>query len=121
MFFGTSSQLPIGSETFKRNRSLLQQRPELVVDVSDKWKKRRQCKDVLGTQSLDTYSRFVVPASNIDRNPEDGCMKKIKIERSLKLRREDCRGRSFNLLSNAEMTEENWLGSFGDQREVYEP
>ena len=62
-----------------------------------------------------------MPASNVDRNEEDGCMKKIRIERSLKLRREDLRGRSYNLVSNTEMPEEDWLSSFGDQRKVYEP
>jgi hypothetical protein len=82
--------------------------------VSDKWKKRRQLKDAFGSSSLDTYSRFAVPASNVNREEEDGCMKKIRIERSLKLRREDMRGRSFNLLSNTEMAEEDWLGSFGN-------
>ena len=55
-----------------------------------------------------------MPASNVDRNEEDGCMKKIRIERSLKLRREDLRGRSYNLVSNTEMPEEDWLSSFGD-------
>jgi hypothetical protein len=62
-----------------------------------------------------------MPASNVDRNEEDGCMKKIRIERSLKLRREDLRGRSYNLVSNSEMPEEDWLSSFGEQRKVYEP
>lgn len=35
IFFGSSTQLPIGSETFKRTKSLLQSKPELVVDIND--------------------------------------------------------------------------------------
>ena len=44
-------------------------------------------------------------------------MKKIRIERSLKLRREDQRGRTFNILSNKNQ-EEDWLNSFGPQKEL---
>lgn len=58
-----------------------------------------------------------MPASNIERQPDEGCMKKIKIERSLKLNREDCRDKNFNVLSNTAKNEENWLNSFGDQKE----
>ena len=62
-----------------------------------------------------------MPASNVNREEEDGCMKKIRLERSLKLRREDMRGRSFNLLTNVEIAEDDWLSSFGDQRKTFEP
>jgi hypothetical protein len=48
---------------------------------------------------LDTYERIFVPASNIERKAEEGCMKKIKIERSLKLRKEDLRRKDYNILS----------------------
>lgn len=68
--------------------------------------------------SLNTYERFCVPASNVDRKQEDGCMKKIRIERSLKLRREDLRGRSYNILTNKEQFESDWLNSFGAQKEA---
>lgn len=68
--------------------------------------------------SLNTYERFCVPASNVDRKQEDGCMKKIRLERSLKLRREDLRGRSYNILTNKEQFESDWLNSFGAQKEA---
>ena len=35
LFFGTSSQLPISSDEFKRSSSLLQKCPETLVDLSD--------------------------------------------------------------------------------------
>jgi hypothetical protein len=54
-----------------------------------------------------------VPASNIERQPDDGCMKKIKIERSLKLRKEDFRNRTFNVITNNIEPEKNWIDSFG--------
>ena len=40
-------------------------------------------------------------------------MKKIKIERSLKLRQEDTRGRSTDLITNTNSEENSWLNSFG--------
>ena len=46
-------------------------------------------------------------------------MKKIKIERSLKLRKEDLRSKKTNVITNNQEIEENWLGSFGDQKEIY--
>ena len=45
-------------------------------------------------------------------------MKKIRLERSLKLRREDLRGRSFNILTNKDQFESDWLNSFGAQKEA---
>ena len=45
-------------------------------------------------------------------------MKKIKIERSLKLRKEDLRNRSTNIITNNVEPEKTWLDSFGDQREL---
>ena len=119
VFFGSSSQLPIGSETFKRTKSLLQTKPEHVIDINDLWKKKAQVPGAFGSlASVDTYSRFCVPASNVDRKQEDGCMKKIRLERSLKLRREDARGRSYNILTNNNQFESDWLSSFGAQKEA---
>jgi hypothetical protein len=43
-------------------------------------------------------------------------MKKILIERSLKLRREDLRAKTFNITSNIQEEENNWLNSFGEQK-----
>lgn len=103
--------MPVSSDTQKRTRSLLQTKPETVVDISDKWKNK--CK-VKGSQAeLDTHKRINVPASNIERIPEDGCMKKIKIERSLKLRKEDLRNKSTNVITNNIEPENVWVNSFG--------
>ena len=112
IFFGTSTQLQISSDKFKRTRSLLQEQPEVIVDISENWKKRK----IVGgpIASPDTFKRIYSPASNVNREPEDGCMKKIKIERSLKLRKEDLRGKKTNVITNNQEIEENWLGSFGN-------
>ena len=45
-------------------------------------------------------------------------MKKIKIERSLKLRKEDLRRRNYNILTNNIEPEDIWLNSFGKQKEA---
>jgi len=44
-------------------------------------------------------------------------MKKIKIERSLKLRQEDLRSRPYNVITNNQEPENNWINSFGGQKE----
>jgi len=46
-------------------------------------------------------------------------MKKIKIERSLKLRKEDLRSRDFNVITNNEEPESVWLNSYGGQKETF--
>lgn len=61
-----------------------------------------------------TMQRLFVPASNVDRKKEDGCMNKIKIERAAKLDIEDKRNRSFNILSGATIDKKVWLHSMGD-------
>ena len=66
-----------------------------------------------------TYDRIYVPASNISRQPEDGCMKKIKLERSLKLRQEDLRKKNYNVLTNNQEPEQNWLDTLSNQKEPY--
>jgi len=48
-----------------------------------------------------TQERIFVPASNVERKKEEGCMPKIKIERTAKLAREDQRGKTFNILTGA--------------------
>jgi len=108
---GTSNQFPVSSETFKRSKSLLQEGPERVVDIADKWRKKAMVRDN-ALSTVNTRQRIYEPASNIERAPEDGCMKKIKIERSLKLRKEDVRERGFNVITNNDEPESVWLDSF---------
>ena len=113
--FGTSNQVPISSPDFKRNTSLLNTKPETIIDIGDKWKKKHVVDD--SSSNLNTYERIYVPASNIERKADDGCMKKIKIERSLKLRQEDLRARNFNVITNNQEPENTWIDSFGVQKE----
>jgi hypothetical protein len=46
-----------------------------------------------------TNQRIFVPSSNVDRKKEEGCMNKIKIERAVKLDKEDHREIKYNILS----------------------
>ena len=46
-------------------------------------------------------------------------MKKIKIERSLKLRKEDFRNKTTNVLTNCREPENVWVDSFGEQKESH--
>ena len=106
--------MPISSGEYKRHRSLLQSKNEPVIDISDKWKRKlHEFEGAAGTLSkVNTYERQVVPASNVKREAEDGCMKKIKLERSLKLHREDARGRETNLITNNLEGRNVWLDCF---------
>lgn len=115
--FGTSAQLSISSDNFKRTTSLFGQKPEAIVDIHEKWKSKHS---VQGSQSqLDTHRRIYVPASNVERQPEDGCMKKIRLERSMKLRQEDLRSRDTNIITNNQEDKNVWLNSFGEQKQQY--
>lgn len=46
-------------------------------------------------------------------------MKKIKIERAMKLQREDLRNRNTNVISNNRDDSNVWLNSFGEQKDKY--
>jgi hypothetical protein len=82
--------MPLGSDLYKRNTaSLYTDLPDKVVDISENWRKKFLVPN--SQANLNTFERICASASNINREPEDGCMKKIKIERSLKLRKEDVR------------------------------
>lgn len=88
-------------------------KPETVIDLGEKWKYRHIVPGSIA--ELDTKKRIYKPASNIDRTPEDGCnLKKIKIERSMKLRKEDFRAKSTNMVTNNIEPEEVWHNSFGE-------
>lgn len=75
----------IGGTEYQRTTSLITNKPEKVVDIDEKWKNKAQVSENHLT-SLNTEERIFKPASNIIREEEDGCMKKLKLERSLKLR-----------------------------------
>lgn len=103
--------MPVSTDKMKRTTSLLQSSPETVIDIGDKWKKKHPTDN--SSKKQDTHTRIYVPASNIERQPDDGCMKKIKIERSLKLRKEDFRSKTYNPVTNTGCPESQWINSFG--------
>ena len=113
---GTSDLLDIGTNDYKRHTSMYSKgAPEKVVSIVDNWKSKRQVTDNPLTNVM-THERIFVPADNVERKKEDGCMNKIKIERTLKLREEDFKGRGkFNILTGAEQSDQAWIGSFGKQ------
>lgn len=90
----------IGSPGIKRFGSLFSKgQAEKVVEVSDVWKSKGTVRNS-GIKQFNTHQRLFQPADNVERKPEDGCMKKIKIERSLKLRQEDFKNRGkFDLVT----------------------
>lgn len=65
-------------------------------------------------KDYNTFTRLFVPANNVERKSEDGCMKKIKIERSMKLRGEDFKNRGrYDIVSGRDCPDANWIDSFG--------
>jgi hypothetical protein len=107
---GTSTQVQIGGDEFKRSISLNKQ-PEKVVDIDDQWRTKRFVENPV-SKPMNTHERLYEYASNVKREPEDGCMKKIKIERSLKLRQEDVRSKSYNILNGATNEEKTWINAY---------
>lgn len=113
---GTSEQIDVGSSSIKRFSSLFSKgQPEKVVAVSDGWKTKGGVADSR-IKKFNTHERLFVAANNVDRQPEDGCMKKIKIERSLKLRQEDFKNRpKYDIVSGVASPDSAWVDSFGKQ------
>ena len=90
---GTSEQMDVGSSTIKRFGSLFSKgAPEKLVEVADNWRSKGRVRNS-SIKQFNTHQRIFLPANNLERQPEDGCMKKIKLERSLKLRNEEFKGR----------------------------
>ncbi len=108
--------MDIGSEGIKRFGSLFSKgAPEKVIAVSDNWKSKGTVRNS-SIKQFNTHQRLFVAADNVERAPEDGCMKKIKIERSLKLRNEDFKGRSkYDIVSGVQQADSAWVDSFGKQ------
>ena len=85
--------MDLGSPKIKRFGSLFSKgQAEKVVEVSDVWKSKGTVRNSTIKQ-FNTHQRLFVPADNVERKAEDGCMKKIKLERSLKLRNEEFKNR----------------------------
>ena len=113
---GTSDQVGIGSNDAKRSTTLHSKgNLEKVVNIAENWKSKSPVKDSR-FHSFSSHQRIFEPASNVNREKEDGCMNKIKIERSHKLRQEDFKGRKrFDIVSGAEQKDDVWIKSFGGQ------
>lgn len=87
--------------------------PEKVVVLSDRWKAKGPVRNN-SIKHYNTFARLFVPADNVKRKAEDGCMKKIKIERCMKLREEDFKNRGrYDIVSGKECPDTQWIGSFG--------
>jgi hypothetical protein len=117
MGMGTSDQIAVGSMTHKRAASLHhEEKSDAVVVVDSKWKCKAQVDPSICPPRLQTTKeRLFEPASNVERKKEEGCMKKIKIERTAKLDTEDRRGRGYNILNGAQYEPEVWVKSMGVQ------
>lgn len=114
---GTSDQIAVGSPTHKRTASLHHaDKSDTVVVYDSKWKSKAQVDPSICPPRLQTTKeRLFEPASNVERKAEEGCMKKIKIERTAKLDTEDRRGRNYNILNGSQYEPEIWVKSMGPQ------
>ena len=111
---GTSDQMDLGSPAIKRFASLFSKgQPDTVIEFNDVWKHKGPVRNS-SIKSHKTHERLFVAASNVEREPQDGCMKKIKIERSMKLRNEEFKNRSkYDIVTGTEQADRNWIDSFG--------
>ena len=112
----------MSSDTFKRLETLHHQGTlDKVVDIHDKWKSKHSVPaEANPPRSEPTHNRIFVAADNVDRRRQEGCMNKIKIERTDKLVREDRRERSFNILSGHTIDDKVWINSMGKQAENFQ-
>lgn len=78
---GTSELLDIGSTKYKRHTSLMSRDPEKVVEITENWKSKNRV-DASEIKQQSSYERIFIPASNVERKKEEGCMNKLKIERT---------------------------------------
>ena len=77
------------------------------------WKSKGQVRNS-SVKKYNTHERLFVPADNVERKKEDGCMNKIKVERSIKLRQEEFKGRSkYDIVNGQSQADELWIKSFG--------
>ena len=108
--------MDIGSESIKRFGSLFSKgQPEKIIAVSDNWKSKGTVRNSV-IKNYNTHQRLFVAADNVERAPEDGCMKKIKIERSLKLRNEEFKNRpKYDIVTGVNQSDSAWVDSFGKQ------
>jgi len=79
--------MKIGSDDFKRTQTLHHEgKIDRVVAITEDWKTKHSVSPELNPPRMETTAqRIFVPASNVDRKKEEGCMNKIKIERAVKL------------------------------------
>ena len=113
---GTSQQMDVGSTKIKRFSSLYSKgAPEKIVSVDEKWKSKGPVRNN-SIKYFNTHQRLFIPANNVDPEKEEGCMNKIKIERSLKLREEDFKNRpKYDIVSGRPSDDSAWINSFGKQ------
>jgi hypothetical protein len=118
--FGTSEQIQVSGPEFKRSESLHHPgKADRTVDINPAWKSKHSVPPECNPPRTETtHQRIFVPASNVERKKEEGCMNKIKIERAQKLVREDQRGRSFNILSGHATTDKVWINAMGKQADL---
>lgn len=109
---GTSIQQQVGSAASKRSFSIHRTQPDPVVVIRDHWRSKGRVEST--ARPTNTHERLFIPANNVERKKEDGCMNKLKIERSLKLRQEETKGRDFNILSGTRQEDKVWIQAFGD-------
>ena len=67
--------------------------PEKVVQLAESWKSKGAVRNS-SIKHYNTHERLFMAADNVARVKEEGCMNKIKIERSIKLRQEEFKNRS---------------------------
>ena len=113
---GTSEQLPISSTDYKRVTSLHKDgKRDPVIILDSKWKTKAQVQPELCPARMQTTKErlFMPPTSSAVANApkkEEGCMPKVKLERTLKLDKEDRRQKTYNILSGATVEASQWGG-----------
>ena len=78
--------------------------PEKQVDILNDWKSKGR-----SNLSLNTYERMFTPAQFNAISQE----KPIRLERTLRLREEETKGKQYNIINGLAQTHEQWIGAYG--------
>ena len=86
----------------------MSKKPEVAVDLSDNWKTKGR-----SPRNYNTFERIFLPGSTVSRDPEEGCMPKVKLERTIKLRDEEQKGKRFNIINGQDEGQSKWIKAYG--------
>ena len=85
----------------------MSKKPEQIIDINDRWKSK-------GSEFRNDSSSFerIFKAGSPGRQKTDGDVPQVILERTLKLREYDTRGKNFNIINGINDNQDKWILAF---------